>query len=68
MHKKVENKEALLYLNEKDDLRGHLYKYYLTVKGISENLATFNNLLAAEVKQEDELFGQLISTKQMVET
>ena len=68
MNKKVKNKDALLYLSEKDDLRGHLFKYYLTVKGISENLATFNDLLAAEVKQEDELFGQLISTKQMVET
>jgi|LauGreDrversion4_2_1035121.scaffolds.fasta_scaffold396146_2 hypothetical protein len=68
MDKKLQNKESLLYLKEKDDLKGHLYKYFLTVKGISENLATFNNLLAAEVKQEDELFGQLISTKQMVET
>jgi hypothetical protein len=63
MHRKLENKESLLYLSEKDDLRGHLYKYYLTVKGIYENLSSFNNLLAAEVKQEDELFGQLISTK-----
>lgn len=57
LHKKLENRESLPYLTEKDDLRGHLYKYLLTVKGISDNLINFNELLAAEVKEEDELYG-----------
>jgi hypothetical protein len=68
MHKKLQNRENLPYLNDQDDMHGHIYKYFLTVQGIADNLKQFNELLAAEVKEEDELFGQLISTKQMVET
>lgn len=68
MEKKLELRENLPYLKDSDDMRGHLSKYALTVQGIAESLERFNELLAAEVRNEDELFSQLISTKQMIET
>jgi hypothetical protein len=63
MEKKLELRENLPYLKDSDDMRGHLSKYALTVQGIAESLERFNELLAAEVRNEDELFSQLISTK-----
>lgn len=66
-HKKIETRESLPYLDEKDDIKGHLFKYLMAVQGQYKNLDDFTFLLASEIQSEDEQLSHLISTKQMID-
>jgi len=56
-------RESLPYLNENDNRKGHLFKYFMTVQGQYFNLDDFTLMLDDQVKSEDEQLNQLISTK-----